>query len=113
MGARPFPLLSHFAALGPARRRCHSLREERLRYHVPRRTRGSAGGHPFAAARDRGLAAAEKERRVDFYQGRILRVDLSKSTTSVEPLRMDWAELYVGGKGLLFRHLLDEVTPGL
>jgi len=40
---------------------------------------------------------------VDFYQGKILRVDLSAMTTSVEPLRMDWAELCVGGKGLLFR----------
>jgi len=50
---------------------------------------------------------------VNFYQGRILRVDLSESTTAVEPLRMDWAELYVGGKGLLFRYLLDEVAPGL
>ena len=50
---------------------------------------------------------------MDFYQGKILRVDLSAMTTSVEPLRMDWAELYVGGKGLLFRYLLGEVAPGL
>ena len=40
---------------------------------------------------------------MDFYQGKILRVDLSAMTTTVEPLRMDWAELCVGGKGLLFR----------
>ena len=50
---------------------------------------------------------------MDFYQGKILRVDLSAMATTVEPLRMDWAELYVGGKGLLFRYLLDEVAPGL
>ena len=55
----------------------------------------------------------EKERRVDFYQGKVLRVDLSTMTVSVEPLRMDWASLYVGGKGLLFRYLLHEVAPGL
>ena len=26
---------------------------------------------------------------------------------------MDWARLHIGGKGLLFRYLLDEVAPGL
>ncbi len=26
---------------------------------------------------------------------------------------MEWARLYIGGKGLLFRYLLDEVAPGL
>ena len=50
---------------------------------------------------------------MDFYQGRILRVDLDAMNASVEPLRMDWADLYVGGKGLLFRYLLEEVAPGL
>jgi len=47
------------------------------------------------AARGRDLSEQEKERRMDFYQGKIL--------------RMDWARLYVGGKGLLFRYLLDEL----
>jgi Aldehyde ferredoxin oxidoreductase, N-terminal domain len=50
---------------------------------------------------------------VDFSQGKVLRVDLSEMTFSVEPLRMDWAALYAGGKGLLFRYLLDDVAPGL
>jgi len=50
---------------------------------------------------------------VDFYTGRVLRVDLTSGSSRVEPLNMDWARLYIGGKGLLFRYLLDEVAPGL
>ena len=50
---------------------------------------------------------------MDFYQGKTLRIDLDTAEVSVEPLRMDWVHLYVGGKGLLFRYLLDEVAPGL
>jgi aldehyde:ferredoxin oxidoreductase len=50
---------------------------------------------------------------MDFYQGRVLRIDLSAGTVTVERLNMDWAQLYIGGKGLLFRYLLDEVAPGL
>ena len=50
---------------------------------------------------------------MDFYTGRVLRIDLSAGTTAVEPLNMEWARLYLGGKGLLFRYLWDEVTPGL
>jgi len=50
---------------------------------------------------------------MDFYQGKVLRIDLNEMRATKEPLRMDWAELYVGGKGLLFRYLLDEVEPGL
>jgi hypothetical protein len=34
---------------------------------------------------------------VDFYQGRVLRIDLGAMSVQVEPLRTDWAELYVGG----------------
>lgn len=50
---------------------------------------------------------------MDFYTGRVLRIDLSAGTTAVEPLNMEWARLYLGGKGLLFRYLWDEVTPGI
>ena len=50
---------------------------------------------------------------MDFYQGKVLRIDLSAGTTAVEPLNMDWARLYVGGKGLLLRYLWDEVPPKL
>ncbi len=50
---------------------------------------------------------------MDFYTGKVLRIDLSAGTTAVEPLDMEWARLYLGGKGLLFRYLWDEVAPGL
>ncbi len=48
---------------------------------------------------------------MDFYQGKVLRIDLSAMTSAVEPLNMEWARLYIGGKGLLFRYLWEEVTP--
>jgi len=38
---------------------------------------------------------------MDFYTGRVLRVDLGRLEAVVEPLRQDWARLYLGGKGLL------------
>ncbi|MGO8683547.1 MAG: aldehyde ferredoxin oxidoreductase family protein [Thermoleophilia bacterium] len=50
---------------------------------------------------------------MDFYQGRVLKVDLSAGTTTVEPLNMEWAQLYVGGKGLMLRYLWDLTTPGM
>ncbi|HZL64770.1 MAG TPA: aldehyde ferredoxin oxidoreductase family protein [Thermoleophilia bacterium] len=48
---------------------------------------------------------------MDFYKGRVLRIDLSAGTSTVEPLNMEWAEKYIGGKGLLLRYLWDEVPP--
>lgn len=48
---------------------------------------------------------------MDFYKGRVLRIDLSAGTTAVEPLNMEWARLYLGGKGLLLRYLWEEVEP--
>ena len=49
---------------------------------------------------------------MDFYTGRVLRLDLTAQAASVEPLPEDWARLYVGGKGLLLRYLFDELAPG-
>ena len=49
---------------------------------------------------------------MDFYTGRLLRIDLTRGSVAVEPLRMDWAELYLGGKGLLLRYLYEELLPG-
>ncbi len=46
---------------------------------------------------------------MDFYKGKVLRVDLSAGTTAVEPLNMKWAEQYIGGKGLLLRYMWQEV----
>ncbi len=46
---------------------------------------------------------------MDFYQGKVLRLDLSAGASTVEPLNMEWAERYIGGKGLLLRYMWDEV----
>jgi aldehyde:ferredoxin oxidoreductase len=48
---------------------------------------------------------------MDFYVGQVLRVDLSAGTAVTEPLRMDWAERYMGGKGLLLRYMWEHVPP--
>jgi aldehyde:ferredoxin oxidoreductase len=48
---------------------------------------------------------------VDFYLGTVLRIDLSTRSATVEPLNMEWAERYMGGKGLLLRYLWAEVPP--
>jgi aldehyde:ferredoxin oxidoreductase len=49
---------------------------------------------------------------VDFYAGRVLRLDLTALTATVEALPEDWTRLYVGGKGLLLRYLFAELAPG-
>ena len=49
---------------------------------------------------------------MDFYAGRVLRLDLTALRASVEPLDPEWARLFVGGKGLLLRHLFEELPPG-
>ena len=48
---------------------------------------------------------------MDFYRGNVLRIDLTARAASVEPLNMEWAERYIGGKGLLLRYLWEEVPP--
>jgi aldehyde:ferredoxin oxidoreductase len=40
-----------------------------------------------------------------------LRIDLSAGAAEVEPLNMEWAERYIGGKGLLFRYMWEYVPP--
>jgi aldehyde:ferredoxin oxidoreductase len=50
---------------------------------------------------------------LNFYQGRVLRVDLTAGSVEIEPLNMEWARMYVGGKGLLFRYMLEEIPAGL
>ena len=49
---------------------------------------------------------------MDFYIGRVLRLDMTALTATVEPLSDEWTRLYVGGKGLLLRYLFDELAPG-
>ncbi len=50
--------------------------------------------------------------RTNCYTGQILRVDLSTGRVAAEPLNEEWARDYVGGKGLLFRTLYEEVPAG-
>jgi len=49
---------------------------------------------------------------MDFYTGRLLRIDLTDGRAAVEPLNEAWLPLYVGGKGLLLRYLIQELGPG-
>ncbi len=46
------------------------------------------------------------------WAGRILRVDLSKRETKVQPLTKEMAHDYVGGRGFNSKILYDEVKPG-
>ncbi len=45
------------------------------------------------------------------YMGKLLRVDLAKETTWVEPLNEAYAREYVGGSGLAVRYLYDLLQP--
>ena len=45
------------------------------------------------------------------WAGHILRVDLSRGKATKEPLRLDWAEEYIGGRGLAARYLYEEMDP--
>ncbi len=45
------------------------------------------------------------------WQKKILRVDLTAGTTSIEPLNMDWANDYLGSRGLGSRYLYEEMDP--
>src|SRR5690349_20304618 len=42
---------------------------------------------------------------------RILRVNLSAGTCKSEPLNMEWAEQYLGQRGLATKYLFEEVDP--
>ena len=45
------------------------------------------------------------------YQGKILRVDLSKGLYKVEPLDEEVAKKFIGGRGLATKLFVDEVSP--
>lgn len=45
------------------------------------------------------------------WQGRVLRVDLSAGETRVEALNQEWAEQYLGARGLASKYLYEEVDP--
>ena len=47
------------------------------------------------------------------HQGRVLRVDLTAGTTRTEPLVADWADQYLGGRGLGTRYLHELGDPAV
>lgn len=47
------------------------------------------------------------------YTNQVLRINLTDKSYAVEPLRMDWAEKYVGSKGLAIKYLYEELQPGI
>lgn len=55
----------------------------------------------------------ESEMTMLGYQNNVLRVQLTEGKSSTEPLRMDFAEKYIGQKGLAIRYLYEELKPGI
>ena len=47
------------------------------------------------------------------WQNNILRVNLSTGSCSIEPLRRDWAQAYLGQRGLGSKYFIEEVDPGV
>jgi len=47
------------------------------------------------------------------YMGKILRVDLSEKTTSIESLDEKMARMYIGGRGFGAKVLFDELPKGI
>lgn len=45
------------------------------------------------------------------WQGKLLRVDLTSGTITPEPLNMEWAETYIGQRGLGTKYLSEEIDP--
>ena len=45
------------------------------------------------------------------WTGKILRVDLTNGTSKSEPLNMEWADKYLGQRGLASKYLVEEVDP--
>ncbi len=45
------------------------------------------------------------------WQRRILRVDLTHATSAIEPLEMDWAQAYLGERGLATKYLWENMDP--
>lgn len=47
------------------------------------------------------------------YQNNVLRIDLNKKSAATEPLNMEFAEKYVGSKGLAIRYMYEELAAGI
>ena len=48
---------------------------------------------------------------INGFTGKVLRVDLTAGKVSVEPINWDWAEKFIGGRGLAARYAFDEIKP--
>jgi aldehyde:ferredoxin oxidoreductase len=47
------------------------------------------------------------------WHGRILRADLTRGSVVAEPLNMDWAQRYLGQRGLATKYLFEEIDPAV
>ena len=47
------------------------------------------------------------------YMGKVLRVNLTKKTATVEPLKEREVEMLLGGRGLAAKRYYDEIGPGV
>ena len=47
------------------------------------------------------------------WNGRLLRVDLTKGKTKVEEYSLEMARKFIGGRGFAIKILWDELEPGL
>ena len=45
------------------------------------------------------------------WQRKVLRIDLTKGTCEAEPLNMEWAEAYIGERGLATKYLWENMDP--
>ncbi|MDH3464461.1 MAG: aldehyde ferredoxin oxidoreductase family protein [Gammaproteobacteria bacterium] len=45
------------------------------------------------------------------WQRKILRVDLSKGSAEIEPLNMEWAQQFLGERGLATKYLMESMDP--
>lgn len=45
------------------------------------------------------------------WTGKILRVNLTNGTVKTEPLNMEWADKYLGQRGLASKYLVEEMDP--
>ena len=45
------------------------------------------------------------------WAGKILRVNLSEGTCESEPLNMEWANAFLGSRGLASKYLYEEMDP--
>ena len=48
---------------------------------------------------------------MSLYAGNILKVDLTTRQIEIEPLNYNWADEFIGGKGLGFRYLVEGLSP--